>query len=75
MTKKQKQSLKLEELATKVANDISEGIDNGETRHQLRQCISWWADQYVKSNSSKILNDTQALCDKLDTLNETLKAK
>lgn len=33
-----------EALATKVANDISEGIDNKETRSQLREVVAWWAN-------------------------------
>lgn len=37
---------KLAELATKVNNDISEGIDCGESKKQLRDCIKWWADAY-----------------------------
>ena len=36
--------MSIHELATSVSNDISEGIDNGESRKQLRQVISWWAD-------------------------------
>ena len=33
-----------EALATNVANDISEGIDNKETRSQLREVVAWWAN-------------------------------
>jgi len=34
----------LADLAAKVSNDISEEIDCGETREELRACIKWWAD-------------------------------
>lgn len=34
------------EMANKVANDISEGIDGGETRAQLRLCVDVWADRF-----------------------------
>lgn len=32
-----------EELAAKIANDINEGIDGGETRKMLREAIKFWA--------------------------------
>ncbi len=40
--------IKIQELAPKVSNDISEGIDCGESREQLRLCIKWWANEYYK---------------------------
>lgn len=36
--------MNIEVLATKVSNDISEGIDNKETRSQLREVVAWWAN-------------------------------
>jgi hypothetical protein len=33
------------DLALKVSNDISEDIDGGESREELRDVIRWWADK------------------------------
>ena len=34
------------ELAAKISNDISEGIDCGESREVLRMAIAYWADAF-----------------------------
>ena len=31
-------------LAEKIANDVNEGIDGQEPRHDLRMAIAYWAD-------------------------------
>lgn len=33
------------EEARRISNDISEAIDNGEPRHQLRMAVAYWADE------------------------------
>ena len=33
----------MRDLALSVSNDISEDIDNGESREQLREVVRWWA--------------------------------
>jgi hypothetical protein len=35
----------MRDLALSVSNDISEDIDNGESREQLREVVRWWADK------------------------------
>ena len=35
---------KQENRALSISNDISEDIDNGETRKELREAIRWWAN-------------------------------
>lgn len=45
--------MNVQELATKVANDISEGIDNKETRAQLREVIAWWANEACKNITAR----------------------
>lgn len=37
------------ETAIKIANDIAEGIDCGETREELRECINIYADMLAAS--------------------------
>jgi len=33
------------DLALKVSNDISEDIDGGESREELREVVRWWAQK------------------------------
>ena len=33
------------DLALKVSNDISEDIDGGENREELREVVRWWAQK------------------------------
>jgi hypothetical protein len=33
------------DLALKVSNDISEAVDGGESREELREVVRWWADK------------------------------
>ena len=38
-----------EELALKISNDISEDIDCGETKKQLRMAVKYWADAHCET--------------------------
>lgn len=53
------------EFAAKIANDISEEIDCGETRAQLRSALHWWAMEHCKAYSQKRIVEDDLLTAKI----------
>ena len=53
------------DLAAKISNDISEGIDCGESRKALRMAVDYWADQYSKEVNRRVVVEDELLTLKL----------
>ena len=46
------------DLAHKLANDISEGIDAGESRQKLREAIAYWADEATDQCQMRVMAES-----------------
>lgn len=66
-----------EYMATKIANDIAEGIDCGESKAQLRDAVAWWAEAYAKlavtRQSEKDDKLIQALSEAVEVLEKEME--
>jgi hypothetical protein len=58
-------SKKQADLAAKISNDISEGIDCGEGRKSLRMAVAYWADQYSQEVIRRVGAEDELLILKL----------
>lgn len=47
------------EMAESVANDVAEGIDNGESRRKLRRAVQYFALQHHYAHQDRLLAETR----------------
>ena len=64
-----------QESAMGIVNDIAEDIDNGETRKELRQSLSIYADMLCDALQSKADKNMVELSKSLDRLETLMKSK
>lgn len=57
-----------QEKAASIVNDIAEGIDNGESRKELRQALAVYADMLDEKVISQVTKDTRDLSKRIDRL-------
>jgi len=48
-----------EEMAAALANDIAEGIDNGESRRKLRQAVTYFAMKAHYEQQARLLVESR----------------